>query len=298
MKNLPSYHPFRSAQAKRKYYSLYDLHAKKWPTVSRTKMIDTSWGPTFVRVGGPAGAPPIVLLPGVSNNSLMWIPNIKALSREFRTYAVDSIYDYGKSVYTRPIRGPKDYVNWLDQLFTGLRLKNGINLIGASYGAWQASQYALRFPKRLRKMVWLSPVGIVEPLGFGFIWRAILCALPLRSMTQQLCYWLSEDSVQKGGAAGELVEDMVDLGFTATRCFTTRKMIPPGILTDSELKGLRVPTLVVVGINEKIYSALKAVERVERVAPKIVTELVPGAGHDLFIVQADLVNNRVLKFLK
>jgi pimeloyl-ACP methyl ester carboxylesterase len=34
------------------------------------------------------------------------------------------------------------------------------------------------------------------------------------------------------------------------------------------------------------------------VAPKIETELIPGAGHDLTFVQAELVNEKIIEFLR
>ena len=55
--------------------------------------------------------------------------------------------------------------------------------------------------------------------------------------------------------------------------------------------------LFLVGENEKIYSARKAVRRLNRVAPHIKTEIIPGAGHDLWVVQADRVTGKILDFL-
>src|SRR5512136_742750 len=100
---MSPYHPFRSAKAKEQYLSLYDMRAKKWPVPSETRTVDTSYGQTFIWISGPSEAQPLILLHGGSGNSLQWIPNIKALSEFFKTYAVDNIYDYGRSVYTRPI---------------------------------------------------------------------------------------------------------------------------------------------------------------------------------------------------
>ena len=149
---IPPYHPFRSAKAKAQYLQLYDMRAKKWPVPSEAKTVDTFYGPTYVRISGPAGAPPLVLLHGGSGNSLQWIPNIEALSGVFKTYAVDNIYDYGRSVYTRPIKSPDDFTHWLDELFSALEPGNRINLMGLSYGGWLTCHYALRFPNRLDKL--------------------------------------------------------------------------------------------------------------------------------------------------
>ena len=58
------------------------------------------------------------------------MPNIEALSTQYRTYAVDNIYDCGRSIYTRPLKSPDDFVHWLDELFTALELGDHINLMG------------------------------------------------------------------------------------------------------------------------------------------------------------------------
>jgi pimeloyl-ACP methyl ester carboxylesterase len=68
-------------------------------------------------------------------------------------------------------------------------------------------------------------------------------------------------------------------------------------LKDSELQALRLPALYLVGEHEKIYSAAKAIDRLKRVAPQIRTEMIPGAGHDITVVQSDLVSRRILEFL-
>jgi pimeloyl-ACP methyl ester carboxylesterase len=74
-------------------------------------------------------------------------------------------------------------------------------------------------------------------------------------------------------------------------------LVPTRHLTDSELQSFGVPVLFAVGENEKIYSATEAVERLDEVAPQIQTRTIPGAGHDLTIVQAALVNRMILGFL-
>ena len=60
---------------------------------------------------------------------------------------------------------------------------------------------------------------------------------------------------------------------------------------------MRVPTLFLVGESEKIYDPLRAVGRLNSVAPQIQTEIILGAGHDLTIVQAGAVNTKILAFL-
>ena len=75
-------------------------------------------------------------------------------------------------------------------------------------------------------------------------------------------------------------------------------MINPTVLTDEQLRSINVPTLYLVGENEKIYSASKTIERLNEIASQIRTEVIPHAGHDLTIVQVEMVNTKVLEFLK
>ena len=121
-------HPFRSAAAKDEYLGLYELHSQLWPVDAESRTVYTVYGQTFVRISGPAGAPPLVLLPGFGAHSLMRIPNIKPLSERFQTFAVDNICDVGRSVALRPMSDPADFAHWLGGLFDALRLGEGIHL--------------------------------------------------------------------------------------------------------------------------------------------------------------------------
>ena len=56
--------------------------------------------------------------------------------------------------------------------------------------------------------------------------------------------------------------------------------------------------LFLVGENEVLYSAQKAVQRLNAVAPHIQTEMIPNAGHDLLLVQTELVNRKIVDFLR
>jgi pimeloyl-ACP methyl ester carboxylesterase len=297
LNKMTAYHPFRSTTAKEQYLKLYDIRAKKWPVDSQTRSVDTAYGQTFVRMSGPVGAPPLVLLHGAGGNSLQWIPNIEALSESYRVYAVDNIYDYGRSIYTQRIEKPDDYVNWLDELFGALELGNNIKLMGLSYGGWLTSHYALRFPDRLDKIVLLAPGGTVLPIRLEWIMRAVLCLVPHRYFTKSFIYWLMEDFAQKGEASRVFLDEEVAAAFLRMRCFKPIRLINPTVLADEELQSIKVPALYLVGENEKICSAQETIQRLHQVAPHIRAEIISNAGHDLTIVQAEMVNTKVLEFL-
>ena len=290
------FHPFKSEQAKQEYLAFYDQRAKGWTTASETKMVDTSFGQTFVRISGLNNTLPLVLLPASVFNSLMWIPNIEALSQKYRTYAIDNIYDCGRSIYTRTLSSPEDLVNWLDELFTALELDDGINLMGLSYGSWLAHQYALRFPRRVRKVVLLAHPTIV-PMNPAFIFRLLLAFIsPL--FFRNFVYWLFQDTAKKDEHSQSVVKSVYEDMRLAGKCFKPKAIVNPTAIKESEILNFQAPTLFLVGENEKTFSPQKAVQRLNKIAPQIKTEIIPQAGHDLNFAQTNLINQKVLEFIE
>jgi pimeloyl-ACP methyl ester carboxylesterase len=260
-------------------------------------MVPTSYGDTFVRISGLEAAPPLVLLHGVGGNSLQWMPNVEALSADYRVYALDDIAGHGRSVYKRSLESARDYTSWLHQALDALDLREDVNLMGLSFGGWQSAQYALRFPDRLDKVILVAPAGTVLPVSGEWIARAALTALPHRIFARSFMVWLLEDLAHKDEASRRLLDQWIDDGYLAGRSFKPVRPANPTVLTDAEWRSIRVPILYLVGENEKIYDAQEAVERLNRIAPEVETHVIPGAGHDLTVVQADLVNETVLDFL-
>ncbi len=294
---LPPFHPFRSDAAKVRYLALYDQRARDWPVPCDTIRVHGEFGETFVRVSGPVEAPPLVLLHGISSNSLAWLPNVAELARHHRVYAVDHIQDGGRSIATRPLASLGDHLSWLDGLLDGLGLVGGVNLAGLSYGGWLAAQYALTRPLRLSKLILIAPAGTVLPLASEWMLRAVACTIPLRFFTRSFLEWLLHDLAQRPASERPNFEEIVTEAFTALRCLAPRTMVPPTVMTDEELRRLEVPALYLVGQNEKICPPLKAIERLNTVAPHITTRMIDGAGHDLTLVKAAQVNRAVLTFL-
>lgn len=297
VKTSPSYYPFQSAQAKAEYTDLYLEKASEWPVVSESRLIETPSGQTYVRMSGRESDPPLVLLSGIRGNSLMWIPNIRAFSAHYRTYALDSIYDIGLSVRQRSLTKPEHLIQWLDEVLAVLVPEGLLSLVGMSYGGWLASQYALHFPQRLQKVVLLAPAATVLPVSWAFIARAALTVIPHADFRKRFYYWLLRDMMQSGETGRAWVDEAVAHWVVAERCFGPLPTVRATVLADRDLQSFGVPCLFLVGENEKVYSARKAVRRLNRLAPQIKTEIIPHAGHDLWIVQAEMVTRKILDFL-
>jgi pimeloyl-ACP methyl ester carboxylesterase len=290
-------HPFRSKKARTDFLKLYDSRASQWPVDAETRTIQTSWGKTLVRISGPKQAPPLVLLHGGPSNSLQWIFNIEALSRDYQTFAIDIIIGTGRSINTKKIKNTLELIEWLDETLDGLGLEDNINIMGLSYGGWITSQYTLKHPDRLNKAILVAPAGTVAPLSLTWIKYAVFSMIPHPHFMENFFYWLMPDFVQKEKAE---VARIIDESFMAVRCFKPRTLLNPNPLTDTELQSIQVPVLVMIGEREKVYarSAQKVILRLNSIAPQLKTLIIPGAGHDIIFIQADLVNRKILEFLK
>ncbi len=285
--------PFKSVAAREQYLARYALRARAWPWPSEERWVSTSFGQTFVRVSGPAEGLPVLLLPGIGSSGLSMATVVAGLAGALRTFVIDNIHDVGRSVETRPVTSADDFTAWLDEVRLGLGL-GPVDVLGVSYGGWIAVQYALRFPALVRRAVLLAPAGTTAPIPFGFIWRAILCALPSRTFMRGFTRWVAPELADR---RPEVLEEMVDDNYLATRSFASRRMVPPLPLTDEAWGRYRTETLFLAGDREVIFPAKEAVEKLARVAPHVEAELLPGAGHDFFVVRAEEVNRRVLAFL-
>ena len=293
--SIPAYFPFRSAAVRDLYFAYYDsLALKEWPVASEKRMVPTTYGETFVRITGPADAPPLVLLPGAVATSLMWAPNIRALSAACRTFAVDQLGDVGRTTCIKQVRRLNDLLVWLDEFFDALKLGDRINLMGVSYGGSLAAEYARHAPRRLSTVILLAPGATVLHLSAQFVIRLTVAAIAPRWALRSLFRWIFADQVRKSPEWLDPMLDQVRIGMRSVQ----RSLPIPPVWKDAEWRALSVPALFLVGEHERVYDAGKAVRRLRHVAPQVTVEIIPGAGHDLTLAQADLVDRRILEFVK
>ncbi len=294
-----SYHPFKSEKAKEKYLAFYDEQAKQWPAPSKNKYVETSFGQTFVRINGTEDKPPLILLPGDTENSLSWMPQIEKFSEQYRTYALDQIYDNGRSIYSRPLKKPHDFVNWLNEVFNALNLKGDINLLGFSYGGWITSIYAVSHPERLNKIILISPSATIMQPRIPYLIVAITTHFfPNHFFSKIMVYWERKCLVKQGEVGRAKVDHMIQELVLSGKCFKKRKTVIPTVLCDNDLQKLKIPALYLIGEKEVLYDSDKVVKRLNNIAPQIKTVTIPNASHDITHSQAPLVNRKVLDFLQ
>ena len=246
---------------------------------------------------GPTNAPPLVLLHGYDATSAMWAPNIADFSKAYRVYALDVMGQPSKSSPTKPIRSPGDYAVWLADTLDSLKVDRTC-LVGQSYGAWLALNFAMAAPQRVQRLVLLSPGGGFVPMSRQFSLRGMLMArFPTRVTVNWFMRWLGVTDRPGATVAAPLLELMY-LGLRHFRVPIETLRVMPVMFPDDQLRAMRVPTLLLIGEQEVICDPVTALARARRLFPDVQGELVPQCSHDMCFSQRRIVDARVLDFLK
>lgn len=274
-----------------KIMAMYDAKLAKWPVPYESIYVDTRFGRTHVIASGPKDAPPLLMLHAMGVTATMWQPNVAALSKEYRVYAVDTIGDLGKSTLTDLKTHPgnsKDYSAWLGDVLDGLHLPQ-VNVVGASMGGWITMNMARDLPNRVRRIAVVGPMGINS--GWEVIFRlSFMVLFPTQGNKDGFTRWVLGENPVVYEALGEYMN-------TALNCRS--KLGTPTSLSDAQLAEIRVPTLAMFGGKDHaIGNASKAAERAHRHIPQVETEILPDSGHLISTEYADQVNARLLAFFR
>ncbi|MFE2517713.1 alpha/beta fold hydrolase [Streptomyces mirabilis] len=254
--------------------------------------VETSFGTTRVYRYGPADGSrtPVVLVHGAGSCSAMWYPNTPALSAERPVYAIDTPGDPGRSVQREAIHQPERAVQWLDETLAELGLDH-VHLVGSSYGGWLALNQAHRRPGRLASVTLLDPGGL-EKVGLRFfvwIFASLFATFAPKALRPRLAAWLEQPVLIEPE-----LRTMIRLG---VRAYRIRRPAPLP-LSEDELSTIRTPLYLVLGKRSLLVHPQRQVERVPRLVPGALAEIVSGTGHGPQIDHADEINRRMLKFME
>jgi len=280
-----------TSENKAKIMSVYAKQLAQWPVPYECLNVPTRYGRTHIVVSGPKDAPPIVLLHGQGGTATMWLPNVLALGHEYRTYAIDTIGDLGKSELDNLDRYPKngqDYSDWLVDVFNKLCI-NQAYIIGESRGGWIAMNLSIYAPERVKGIALLAPVGISSLLGFVFRTLLMMGLQPTDIDKEKFFRWAL-------GNSPLVYEILAEYVFTNMNCRT--KYAWAAKFSDEKLKQITAPTLLFVSRSDPTFSKQKDIDRAVKMIPNLQLEVMDKISHAMNIENADFVNKRILEFFK
>ena len=263
---------FKGERARAHYLSIYQSAIAELRPSEPTD-VPTSFGTVRAyRFDGPSDGPPVVLLPGRNASTPMWRVNIPALQEHRTVIGVDLLGEAGMSVQDKPITGPDDEAQWLDDTLAGLGLER-VHLMGVSIGGWTAVNYAVHCRGRAASLTLLDPVFTFAPVPAKAMVIAAGMFLPLPDALQRMVFsWIAD------GADVDPSEPGTALISAGSSDFTLRKAMPKSF-TDDQLRSLDIPVLALIAGRSVMLDADCAAARARNLLPRGQVELWADASH-------------------
>ncbi|MFD9306689.1 alpha/beta fold hydrolase [Streptomyces sp. NPDC060048] len=260
----------------------------RWPGTAEAVEVPTPYGATRVNSCGPAGSPPVVLLPGGGATSTVWGACAAAgLAGSRRVHAVDLMGDSGFSVPepARPLRAVADLTSWVDAVLDGLGC-GPVTLVGHSYGAWIAAHWAPARAERLQRLVLLDPTRVFTGLRLPYVLRAL--PVLVRPTPQRMRSFLTWEN---GGPVPDplwlrLQEEGAD--FPAARPVTGPR---PDLAEPAELPHDRIDVLFAA--HARCHDATRAARAARVALPGARVDIIPGTHHALPLTAAQEIARRL-----
>lgn len=273
------------------YYKAYDETLALWNVSFEELYIPTTNGIAHVIVSGPKNGEPVILLHGMNASSTMWYPNIEALSKDHRVFAIDLILEPGKSYLYNDVESVEKLIDWYEEILFVLELES-FHVIGASRGGWLAVNFALKNQKKVKSLILLSPAQTftwIRPSMDLFKNIATLFSSKEKQIAQSM-----ESLSENADKISDIYLKQYKIGLEKESQNKFMASMRP--FSNEELRSLAMPVLVLIGDDDMINEE-KTVE-IANTIPKGEGEIIQNAGHFLTIDRAELVNEKMLAFLK
>ncbi len=264
---------FRDEQARAVLLQWFERFRGRLKVPTESRMVRTGLGDTHVLVGGPEGAPSVVLLHGALASSAHVLAELAPLLERFRVYAVDIVGQSVKSAEAWPSVSNNEYGQWLVEVLDGLGLQR-THVVGVSYGGFVAIRLAALAPERIHRLALLTPAGVVS----GSAWEGLTkMGIPMA------LYRLSPSPRRLQAFVRNLLtttdDDWVPYLGDAFRLYNLNMRVP-ALATPEELQRLQAPTLVLGADADLSFPGHQLLARASQLFPRLTdTELIKDCRH-------------------
>ena len=239
--------------------------------------------------------PVVVLLHGLGGNSSNWAFNFAALSAKYRVIAPDQI-GFGRS--DKPLINYRvgTYVDFLDKFREGLGVERA-SLVGNSMGGWIAALYAIKYPKRVERIVLADAAGFAPPKDYD------LSALSgLNPSTREQAKYLAglvffNPLFKTDAAADATLAARISAGDGYTIQSLVESIYRNEDMLDGKLSSVKQPVLISWGRDDGLLPLAREGEKYRKELPSAQFIVFDNCGHVPQVEKAAEFNAAVLKFL-
>lgn len=265
---------FKNEAAKARMVGWFERFRARLPEGIESRTVTTSFGRTHLLVGGPQGAPPLLISHGAMATSAHALVELAGLLARYRVYAVDVI---GQSVMSEDTRLRVDddsHGRWLVEVMNALSLQK-TRVLGVSWGGFVSIRLAVVAPERIEKLSLLVPAGVVQ----GSWWHG------MRRMGWPMTRYLLSPSPKTLEAFVENLLTTRDDDWKAYLgdsflSYDVQKMKVPALAKVEELKALTCPVQVIAAEDDVSFPGTALLARARVLFPTLADAmLLPGSKH-------------------
>ncbi len=283
---------WRSPEAQQAYMTAYNEVLTTVKAPDSTRDVRTRFGTVRVTSwhGTEPGAP-VVLLPGHSSGAPMWAENLPSWIGKRTVHALDPIGDAGLSVQSLPLRSVDDQAEWIAQTLHGLGVEKA-HVVGHSFGAATAAQFAVLHPELVQSLTLLEPVLVIKQLSAS----TILWSVPLTVPAPQS--WQDHALAHIGGTTVDEVRERTPLSrlINSASVGYSTAMPTPKTLSDEAWRLLSMPVRVDLGEASSLSGGAQAADRVRPLLSHGTVRIWPGGTHSLPMDEHATLGPELLEF--
>jgi 2-hydroxy-6-oxonona-2,4-dienedioate hydrolase len=244
---------------------------------------------------GPPDGKILILLHGIGASAERWSRVIPTLSRYYRLIIPD-IIGFGYSDKPAVEYTMDFFIDFFKVFLDNLGITNA-SIIGSSFGGHVATEFAIRFNRRVEKLVLVSPAGIMKT-STPTLDRYIMAALyPVYEHVYEAFSEMAYDS--HDAVNEEIVMDFVNRMRLTNAKYAFMSTVL-GIRYAPKLKGrlsnIIAPTLLVWGDKDRMIPSQYAREYTDEI-PKSELVVIKNCGHTPYVEKPITFNKIILKFL-
>lgn len=243
---------------------------------------------------------PLVLIPGFASGAWSWQWQVDEFAALFRVITFDprgvaqSKMADGGAVSIEDIAG--DITAILDELAI-----EKTNILGISFGGFVAQEFALKYPRRLKKLVLASTSfgGPNHVLPAAEVLASFASAEGMNSadrIRRSLTQAFSTDFVTRRADVVERFCGLRESNTVPEDVYMQQLQSAMAFSTEERVSGIDAETLVLTGDQDTVVPAQNSHNLASKL-PNARLEVIRNAGHMAFVERADEFNQVVREFL-
>jgi pimeloyl-ACP methyl ester carboxylesterase len=243
------------------------------------------------RLGEPSSRARVVFVHGlVMDNLASWYFTVANAVASFADVLLYDVRGHGMSEMPKSGYGVSDLATELHGVIDAVLGAEPVVVVGNSFGALLALEFARRFPERARGLVLVD--GHLGAEGFGEQMARTLSLRgedAYRAIAATFKDWLGRHSARKRTRLADHARALVE----TTTLVADLRATPP--LAPSDLARIATPTLALYGEKSDIVDESA---KLLRAMPRCTLEILAGCTHSILWEATDTVRARVVDFCR